>query len=66
MDVQRQLPVALRPLLSVKEAAALLRVSPRSVYRWTSAGQLDSTRIAGTVRVHTAAVLRLLAERVRA
>jgi excisionase family DNA binding protein len=38
-------------LLTVKEAAATLRLSPNTVYRLTRSGVLESLRIGGSVRI---------------
>jgi excisionase family DNA binding protein len=38
-------------LLTVKEAAATLRLSPNTVYRLTRSGVLESFRVGGSVRI---------------
>jgi len=40
----------LQPLLTVKEVAALLRVSPQTVYKLIAAKQLPAIRVGGTWR----------------
>jgi excisionase family DNA binding protein len=37
--------------LTVKEAAATLRLSPNTVYRLTRAGVIESVKVGGSVRV---------------
>lgn len=52
----------LRPTLTVREAALLLGVSERSVYRWVAEGVLPAVRIRRTRRVLALPLLRLLEE----
>jgi excisionase family DNA binding protein len=43
--MQQTREAALPTLLSAREVAAALRVSPDSVYRWARAGELASVRV---------------------
>ena len=56
---------ALRPTLTVREAAALISVSERTIYRWAAEGTIESIFIGGTRRVLTLPFVRLLAGRTR-
>ena len=47
------------PMLTVPEVAATLRVDPATVYRWCRSRDLESVRVAGTVRIPAAALERL-------
>ncbi len=49
-------------LLSVPEAAAILRVSPNLLYAETAAGKVPAVRIGRTVRVPRHVVERMIAE----
>jgi excisionase family DNA binding protein len=60
MLVQRPLPTALRPTLTAREAAALLHVSTRTIYRWVAQGRLQAVEIGGTKRILTTTFIRLL------
>lgn len=46
--------------MTAQEVAALLRVSPPTVYRYGQDGTLDPVRVAGIVRFRRADVLALL------
>ncbi|GHV02139.1 hypothetical protein FACS189485_01860 [Spirochaetia bacterium] len=50
-------------LLSVKEAAAILRYHPVTIYELVKKNQIEACRIGGgkTIRIPAAAVTRLLA-----
>lgn len=48
------------PLLTEREVAELLGVSPRTVRRWRRRGLLPSARIGGTVRVRRSDLERAL------
>lgn len=37
--------------LTVKEAAYLLRVDPKTIYRWCSEGKLCHLKIVGSIRI---------------
>ena len=52
-------------LLTVEQAADLLAVSSRTVYRMIEAGELPATRIGKTVRIQQAAIERFLAHQSR-
>ena len=61
---------ALRPLLTVREAASILRVATKTVYRRIDAGELPVGRI-GTdpkapIRVRAADLVRYLSPELRA
>lgn len=47
-------------LLTISEAARVLRLSPRQVYRLLSAGDLPSVRIRSSVRLTESALRRLI------
>ena len=47
------------PMLTVPEVAATLRVDPATVYRWCRSRELESVRVAGTVRIPADALERL-------
>jgi excisionase family DNA binding protein len=49
------------PVLSVREAAALVGVSERTIYRWCAEGTIESIRIGGTRRVLTLPFFQTLA-----
>lgn len=53
-------PSARRTLLTAPEVADLLRVTPRTVWRWAAAGRLQRVRIGGITRYPAAAVEELL------
>ena len=46
-------------MLTVPEVAATLRVDPATVYRWCRRRELESVRVAGTVRIPADALERL-------
>lgn len=50
-------------LISVKEAADLLRVSRRTIVRWMDEGLLPAYAVAGRVRLVRSDVLALIRER---
>jgi len=50
---------AMPPMLTVSEVAATLRVDPATVYRWCRSRELESVRVAGTVRIPADALERL-------
>ena len=52
--------VTIPDLMTVHEAAAALRVSEATIYRWAAAGTLPSTKIGGTVRLRGPEVLALV------
>lgn len=50
-----------QPLLRVKEAAQLLKVSKWTIYRWIDEGRLDATKIGGgSLRIFRRSVLALV------
>jgi excisionase family DNA binding protein len=49
-------------LLTAKEAAALLRISPRTLWSLTNAGQIPCIRIRRAMRYVTADLLRWIEE----
>ncbi len=52
------------PLLRVQEAAALLRVSKWTIYRWVEEGRLGATKIGqGSLRIFRSSLNGLIAER---
>lgn len=53
-------PVADDALVTIPEAAALLRVSPGSVKRWTTSGRLHVVRLGRGVRIRLADVADLI------
>lgn len=40
-------------LLTVRETAALLKVTPRTLFRWLAEGQLGAVRIGHTTRIRS-------------
>lgn len=53
-------------LLTAREVATRLRVSPRTVYLWIESGQLESVRLSErTTRIRSSEVERVLRERDR-
>jgi excisionase family DNA binding protein len=52
-------------LMSVEEAAALVKRSASSVWRWLRTGALEAVVVAGRTRFRREAVLRLLEPRTR-
>ncbi len=40
-------------LLTVRETAALLKVTPRTLFRWLAEGQLSAVRIGHTTRIRS-------------
>ena len=50
-------------LLSIREAAAYLGVSPKTVWRWCHNAQLPAFKQGGEWRIHPAVLATLLAER---
>ena len=42
------------PFLTVPEAARLVRLSPKSVYRLINEGKVPAIRVAGSIRIPTA------------
>jgi excisionase family DNA binding protein len=51
------------PLLQVKEVAALLRVSAKSVYRWIGSNELVVVRLRRSVRISQAELARFIEAR---
>ena len=52
------------PLLTAREVAEWIGVSPETVLRWTRRGELPATRLpSGALRYHEEALGRWLAER---
>lgn len=51
------------PLLSVREAAARLAVSPATVRRWIAGGEMPALRIGNSVRIDPERLADWLAER---
>ena len=47
-------------LLTIKEAAALMKVTDRTIRRWIADGRLDASKIARTVRIRRAALEALV------
>jgi len=43
-------------MLTVREVAERLRVSPATVYRWVRRGKLEALRIGGTTRIEEEAL----------
>jgi len=57
------------PFLTVPEAARLVRMSTKSIYRMIDAGQIPAIRVAGSIRIPTAwrdSLLRAAGEAVAA
>jgi excisionase family DNA binding protein len=54
-----------RSFLTVKELAALLRVSRRTAYMLVQSGEVPSVRVRGSIRIPRAALYRQLAETVK-
>ncbi len=52
------------PFLTIKEVAAIIRKSPKTIYNWEKAGDqtLEFRRIGGSVMVLASSVDRLIAE----
>ena len=53
------------PLLTIKDTAAVLAVSPRTVARLVASGELESVRIRGARRIPPAALKRYVDSRQR-
>jgi excisionase family DNA binding protein len=51
-----------RGLLTPREAADFFRVTPRTVYLWIDRGDLEAVRIAGSMRIPKAEILRILCQ----
>lgn len=49
-----------RELLRLDEAADILRVSKRTIYRRCASGELDSARSCGSLRVKTACIREII------
>lgn len=56
-------PAAASPLLTIGDAAALLRVSTRTVRRLVAAGELDAARVGRQVRLGQADLAAYLRRR---
>ena len=56
---------AMPSMVTVPEVATTLRVGPATVYRWCRHRELESVRVAGTVRISAAALEREAATRQR-
>ena len=50
-----------KTLLTPKEAAAIFRVSRRTIYDWCSTGRLKSKTVGGNLRILSASVAEMLA-----
>jgi excisionase family DNA binding protein len=53
------------PLITAEEIAALLKVSPKSIYRWASEGRLPAFREGRLIRFLESDVETFVKERVR-
>jgi excisionase family DNA binding protein len=49
-----------RKLLTVQEAAEILRVTPNTVYRWTKRGRLPVVRLGYLVRIPASTIENLV------
>jgi len=54
-----------KPLITAEEIAALLKVSPKSIYRWASEGRLPAFREGRLIRFLETDVETFVKERVR-
>ncbi|KQC11110.1 MAG: hypothetical protein APR55_08185 [Methanolinea sp. SDB] len=52
----------IRTVLTPDECARILRVDRRTIYRWCEAGELESVRIRGRLRIRTDYIRKLLGE----
>lgn len=48
-----------RHFYTPREVADVLAVSTASIYRWAATGEIESIRVAGTVRIPAAELARL-------
>ena len=49
-----------KALFRLDEVAACLRVSRKTVYRWYNAGDLEGTKLRGSLMIHRASILKFL------
>jgi len=62
-EVIRMLVKKIGEYLTVNDVAKLLNVSPKTVYRWCSAGKLPHIKIGGSLRFKQSDLLALLEKR---
>jgi excisionase family DNA binding protein len=48
------------PLLTVREAASLLHISPRSLYAWIEDGRVPAIRLGRAIRLDRANLVQVL------
>ena len=53
-------------LLTVRETAAVLKVTPRTLFRWLAEGRLSAVRIGHTTRIRSADLEAFIARHVTA
>lgn len=49
-----------RDLLTIKEVASIMRVDPRTVFRWMDRGRLKGVRVGGGIRVRRQELVRAI------